>query len=168
MSGSHVHCQPTRAVLTGTDTGLLPSCTAVPSASCFHDETVALVELEAALWPHGPVCPRCGGMERITAVKGGRMGLRRCGPCKRQFTVTIGTMFEASHVPLNLWLQAIHLMRNSRNRMSGRQLMQILSVQYRTAWFMARRIRGAMLSGKLPPVGNTGMAVPPGIRLPRQ
>ncbi len=74
------------------------------SAPYFHDEAAAFAELEAPLWPNGPVCPRCGGKKRITAVKGGRMGLRRCGPCKRQFTVTVGTVFESSHVPLNLWL----------------------------------------------------------------
>lgn len=86
----------------------------VLSAPYFHDEAAAFAELEATLWPHGPVCPRCGGLDRITAVKGGRMGLRRCGPCKRQFTVTVGTVFESSHVPLNLWLQAVYLMCSSK------------------------------------------------------
>ncbi len=80
------------------------------SAPYFHDEAAAYAELEATLWPHGPVCPHCGGMDRITEVKGktARMGLRRCGPCKRQFTVTVGTVFESSHVPLNKWLQAAY------------------------------------------------------------
>jgi transposase-like protein len=62
------------------------------SAEWFHDEAAAYAKLESILWPHGPVCPRCGGLDRITKVKGGRMGLWRCGPCKRQFRVTVGTV----------------------------------------------------------------------------
>lgn len=129
------------------------------SAPYFHDEDAAFAELEATLWPHGPVCPRCGGMDRITAVKGGRKGLRRCGPCKRQFTVTVGTVFESSHVPLNLWLQAVYLMCSSKKGVSSHQLMRILDVQYKTAWFMTHRIREAMASGKLPPMGGEGVTV---------
>jgi transposase-like protein len=131
----------------------------VLSASYFHDEAAAFAHLEATLWPSGPVCPRCGGMDRITAVKGGRMGLRRCGPCKRQFTVTVGTVFEASHVPLNLWLQAVYLMCSSKKGISSHQLMRTLDVQYKTAWFMTRRIREAMKSGNLPPMGGEGVTV---------
>jgi transposase-like protein len=126
------------------------------SAPYFHDEAAAFAELEAALWPNGPVCPRCNGTERITAVKGGRTGLRRCGPCKRQFTVTVGTVFESSHVPLNQWLQAVYLMCSSKKGISSHQLMRILDVQYKTAWFMTHRIREAMASGKLPPMGGAG------------
>jgi transposase-like protein len=80
------------------------------SAACFRDETASYAELEATLWPNGPVCPHCGGIERITTVKGGRIGLRRCGQCKKQFTVKVGTVFESSHVPLHQWLQATYLM----------------------------------------------------------
>ena len=78
------------------------------SAPFFHDVEAAYAKLESILWPHGPVCPRCGSLDRITDVRGktARPGLRRCGACKRQFTVTVGTVFESSHVPLNLWLQA--------------------------------------------------------------
>ncbi len=129
------------------------------SALYFHDEAAAFAELEATLWPHGPVCPRCGGMDRITTVKGGRMGLRRCGPCKRQFTVTVGTVFESSHVPLNLWLQVVYLMCSSKKGISSHQLMRILDVQYKTAWFMTHRIREAMVAGKLPPLGGEGRTV---------
>lgn len=131
----------------------------VLSAAYFHDEAAAFAELEATLWPHGPVCPRCGGLDRITVVKGGRMGLRRCGPCKRQFTVTVGTVFESSHVPLNLWLQAVYLMCSSKKGISSHQLMRALEVQYKTAWFMTHRIREAMKSGKLPPMGGAGVTV---------
>ncbi len=82
------------------------------------------------------------------------MGLRRCGPCKRQFTVTVGTVFEASHVKLNLWLQAVYLMCSSEKGISSHQLMRTLDVQYKTAWFMTHRIREAMASGKLSPMGS--------------
>lgn len=129
------------------------------SAPYFHDEDAAIEQLEATLWPSGPVCPRCGGTERITAVKGGRRGLRRCGPCKRQFTVTVGTVFESSHVPLNLWLQAVYLMCSSKKGISSHQLMRILDVQYKTAWFMTHRIREAMKAGNLPPMGGEGATV---------
>ena len=63
----------------------------------FHNEEAAIARLESIVWPDGPYCPRCGSFDRITKVKGGRKGLWRCGPCKRQFTVTVGTVFERSH-----------------------------------------------------------------------
>ena len=125
----------------------------------FHDEAAAYAELEGTLWPNGPVCPRCAGQDRITTVKGGRIGLYRCGPCKRQFTVKVGTVFEASHVPLNLWLQAVYLMCSSKKGISSHQLMRILDVQYKTAWFMTHRIREAMKAGTLPPMGGEGTTV---------
>lgn len=131
----------------------------VLSAPYFHDEATAYAELEATLWPHGPVCPRCSGMERITSVKGGRMGLYRCGPCKRQFTVKVGTVFESSHVPLHQWLQAVYLMCSSKKGISSHQLMRVLDVQYKTAWFMTHRIREAMKDGNLPPIGGAGEVV---------
>lgn len=131
----------------------------VLSAPYFHDEAAAYAELEATLWPHGPVCPRCGGMDRITPVKGGRMGLYRCGPCKRQFTVKVGTVFESSHVPLHQWLQAVYLMCSSKKGISSHQLMRTLDVQYKTAWFMTHRIREAMKAGNLPPIGGAGEVV---------
>jgi transposase-like protein len=131
----------------------------VLSAPYFHDEAAAYAELEATLWPHGPVCPKCGGLDRITKVKGGRIGLYRCGPCKRQFTVKVGTVFESSHVALNLWLQAVYLMCSSKKGISSHQLMRILDVQYKTAWFMTHRIREAMKTGNLPPMGGAGEIV---------
>lgn len=128
----------------------------VLSAPYFHNEAAAYAELEATLWPHGPVCPRCGGLDRITAVKGGRIGLYRCGPCKRQFTVKVGTVFESSHVPLHQWLQAVYLMCSSKKGISSHQLMRVLDVQYKTAWFMTHRIREAMRTGALGPLGGVG------------
>lgn len=114
------------------------------SALWFHDEAAAYTKLESILWPQGPHCPRCGGFDRITKVKGGRMGLWRCGPCKRQFRVTVGTVFESAHVPLNLWFQAMHLLCTSKKGMSSHQIHRVLGVTYKTAWFMTHRIREAM------------------------
>ncbi|KQP62780.1 transposase [Methylobacterium sp. Leaf111] len=124
------------------------------SAKFLHDEAAAFEKLESLLWTDGPVCPHCGGMGRITAVKGGRMGLRRCGDCKKQFTVTVGTVFESSHVKLHLWLQAAHLMCSSKKGFSIHQLHRTLGVTYKTAWFMAHRLREAMRDGSLTPMGG--------------
>ena len=112
--------------------------TSALSAKFFHDEAAAYIWLESVLWPEGPVCPHCGGFERITVVGGttGRMGLKRCLQCKKQFTVTVGTVFERSHVKLHLWLQAAHLLCTSKKGMSSLQISRILGVTYRTAWFM--------------------------------
>jgi transposase-like protein len=135
--------------------------TSALSAKFFHDEAAAYVRLESLLWPQGPVCPRCGGMDRITVVRGktARMGLKRCGHCKRQFTVTVGTVFESSHVPLNMWLQATHLLCSSKKGMSSHQIHRILGVTYKTAWFMTMRLREAMREGKLGPLGGEGRFV---------
>jgi transposase-like protein len=110
----------------------------------FHSEAAAVARLEAIVWPQGPFCPRCGGFDRITPVKGGRAGLRRCGPCKREFTVTVGTIFERSHVKLHKWFQAAHLIGSSKKGFSAHQLHRTLKVTYKTAWFMEHRLREAM------------------------
>jgi transposase-like protein len=114
------------------------------SVPYFHDEAAAHELLAEIVWSNGPTCPRCGGLERITTVRGGRVGLYRCGPCKRQFTVTVGTVFEASHIPLHQWLQVVFLMCSSKKGISSHQVMRTLDVQYKTAWFMTHRIRAAM------------------------
>ena len=129
------------------------------SAKFYHDETAAYAKLEALIWPEGPVCPHCQGMNRITPVKGGRIGLRRCGPCKKQFTVTIGTVFESSHVKLHLWLQAAHLLCSSKKGMSSHQIHRTLGVTYKTAWFMTHRLREAMRVGEFVPFGGEGKVV---------
>jgi transposase-like protein len=127
----------------------------------FHDEAAAFEHLEAALWPEGPVCPHCGGMGRIGKVKANpakrvRMGLHRCGDCGKQFTVKVGTVFEHGRIPLHKMLQAVHLMVASKKGVSAHQLHRILEVQYRTAWFLAHRIREAMRSGEFAPMGGLG------------
>ena len=114
----------------------------------FHNEAAAITRLERIVWPDGvPHCPRCGGVDRITPVKGGRAGLRRCGPCKREFTVTVGTVFERSHVKLHKWFQAAHLMASSKKGISAHQLHRTLKVTYKTAWFMEHQLREAMRDG---------------------
>src|SRR5580698_833088 len=113
----------------------------------FTNETAAREAMEAVLWPHGPRCPRCGSLDRIGKVSGARAGLYRCGPCKRQFTVTVGTIFERSKVPLSKWWLAVHLMASSKKGMSAHQLHRMLGVTYETAWFMEHRSRLAMTSG---------------------
>jgi transposase-like protein len=129
------------------------------SAPHFHNEAAAIERLEAILWPQGPHCPRCGGFDRITPVKGGRLGLRRCGPCKREFTVTLGTVFERSHVKLHKWFQAAHLLASSKKGISAHQLHRTLRVQYKTAWFMEHRLREAMREGPLSLMGGLGSIV---------
>lgn len=129
------------------------------SAPFFHDEAAAFAKLESIVWPNGPVCPHCGGMGRITRVKGGRIGLRRCGDCKKQFTATVKTVFESSHVKLHLWLQAAHLLCSSKKGMSSHQIHRTLGVTYKTAWFMTHRLREAMRDGSLAPLGGAGQVV---------
>lgn len=110
----------------------------------FHDKDKAREHLEALRWPEGPVCPHCGGADKIYEIKGGRAGLYKCGDCRKQFTVTVGTLFEGSKVPLNKWLMAVHLMCASNKGISSYQLHRMLGVTYKTAWFMTHRIREAM------------------------
>lgn len=130
----------------------------VLSKPYFHDEAAAFDHLESILWPHGPVCPHCGEMNRATKLKGKatRLGLYKCNACKKQFTVKVGTVFEAARMPLNLMLQAVYLMCASKKGISAHQLHRILGVTYKTAWFLAHRIREAMRSGELAPMGGGG------------
>lgn len=131
----------------------------------FQDEDKAREYLEAMRWPEGAICPHCGAMDRVYKIvpkqtgpyqdKSGRWrtprkGLWKCGGCKKQFTVTVKTIFEDSHIPLHKWLLAIHLLCSSKKGMSAHQLMRNLEIgQYKSAWFMAHRIRYA-LTGELP------------------
>src|SRR5829696_7839891 len=126
------------------------------SAPYFHDEQAAYAEVEARLWPNGPVCPHCGGADRAYALKGKstRIGVRKCGHCRKQFTVKVGTVLEDSHVPMTKWLQAVHLLCSSKKGISSHQLHRILGVTLKTAWFMSHRIREAMRDGFLAPFGG--------------
>ena len=131
------------------------------SAAHFHDEEAAYGWVEARLWPNGPVCPRCKGTERITALKGKstRLGVRFCNACRKPFTVKVGTVFESSHIPLRLWLQAIALLCASKKGMSSNQLHRTLGITLKSAWFLSHRIREAMRGGGLAPLGGEGRIV---------
>jgi transposase-like protein len=117
----------------------------------FADEDKARLLLEGMRWPNGPSCPQCKQtstvyhMQRLaTSKKPGRKGLLRCRACKRQFTVTTGTVFEDSHIPMTKWLQAIYLITSSKKGMSAHQLHRMLGLTYKAAWFMGHRLRHAM------------------------
>ncbi|MER9432362.1 IS1595 family transposase [Mesorhizobium sp. M0408] len=127
----------------------------------FHDEAAAYKFVEARIWPNGPVCPHCGGFERISKMEGKstRIGTYKCYQCRKPFTVKIGTIFEASHVKLNHWLQAIFLIASSKKGISSNQLHRTLGVTLKTAWFISHRIREAMRDGKLGPLGGEGQVV---------
>ncbi len=133
----------------------------VLSAPHFHNEAAAYRFVEARIWPNGPVCPHCGGVERIGKMggKSTRIGTYKCYQCRKPFTVKIGTVFEASHVKMHLWLQAIFLMASSKKGISANQLHRTLGVTLKTAWFMSHRIREAMREGMLGPLGGEGQVV---------
>jgi transposase-like protein len=130
-------------------------------AKHFHDEYAAYAYLEARIWPNGPVCPHCGGVDRIGKLKGKstRIGVYKCYQCRKPFRATVGTVFEASHIPLRLWLQAIHLMASSKKGISSNQLHRILGVTLKSAWFMSHRVREAMRVLGMEPMGGAGMVV---------
>ena len=126
------------------------------SAPYFHDEQAAYDYVESRVWPDGPTCLRCNGTERIGKMGGNstRIGTYKCYVCRKPFTVKIGTKFEASHVPMNIWLQAIFLMCSSKKGISANQLHRTLGVTLKTAWFMGHRIREAMRDDNLRPMGG--------------
>lgn len=139
------------------------------NAPHFHDAEAARKYLEALRWPDGPVCPHCGIVGKAWVIHGGaqkksskaRKGLYKCGSygCLQQFTVTVGTVFERSKVPLHKWLMATYLMNASKKGISSHQLHRMLGVTYKTAWFMTHRIREAMTI--IPPekLGSGGKVV---------
>ena len=123
----------------------------------FTDKEAARLHLEATRWPDGAVCPHCGSfnVKELTG-KSHRAGLRQCNEkeCRQQFTVTVGTVFERSKVPLNKWLLTTHLMTASKKGMSAHQIHRMIGVTYKTAWFMCHRIREAMVDDNPPPLGG--------------
>lgn len=131
------------------------------SGPIFHDEQAAIAYVESILWPDGPVCPKCGVIDNAYALKGkrARPGLRRCKDCKKDFTVKVGTVFEASHVSMCHWLQATYLLTASKKGYSAHQLHRTLGCTYKTAWFMFHRLREAMRTGDLAPFGAGGGTV---------
>lgn len=133
----------------------------VLSEKHFHDEAAAYAWVEARVWPEGPVCPHCGGTDRISKMQGKstRIGAYKCYQCRKPFTVKVGTVFESSHVPMTLWLQAMFLMTSSKKGISSNQLHRTLGVTLKTAWFMSHRIRLAMQAVGLAPMGGEGATV---------
>jgi transposase-like protein len=116
----------------------------------FHDEDKAREHFEKLGWPDGPFCPHCGETEKVYALNGKttRPGLHHCNSCEQAFTITVGSVMERSHVPLTKWALAFQLMAASKKGVSAKQLERMLGVTYRTAWFMAHRIRTAMTPKK--------------------
>lgn len=121
----------------------------------FYDETAAYAWVESRVWPDGPICPHCGAVGSATALQGKstRVGVYKCRLCRKPFTVKVGTIFEASHVPMHIWLQAIALLTASKKGMSSNQLHRTLGVTLKTAWFMSHRVREAMRDGSIGPLG---------------
>lgn len=125
----------------------------------FHSEEAAFAHLEKIIWADGMSCPHCGAVDRLTSVKANpekriRIGLHRCGHCKRQFTVKVGTVFEHMRLPLHKALQAVYLLTSGKKGVSAHQLHRMLEITYKSAWFLAHRIREAMRSGELAPMGG--------------
>lgn len=138
--------------------------TADLTAKIFHDEDAARAHFEALRWPQGRVCPHCGSVDNSTEMKGRttRPGLYKCkeAECRKPFTATMGTVYEKSHIPLHKWLLATHLMCASKKGISAHQLYRMLGFgSYRTAWFMAHRIREAMGETAPAPLGGPGRVV---------
>jgi transposase-like protein len=140
----------------------------------FHDETAAREWLERELWPDGPVCPHCGTVDQATLLQRGtkprknqpeqkrpaREGLYQCNSCREPFTVTVGTLYERSHIPLSKWLAATHLMMASKKGMSAMQVHRMLGISYKSAWFMCHRIRESLRETKLAmPLGGQNKVV---------
>lgn len=129
----------------------------------FHNEEAARKHFEALRWPDGPICPHCGVVDDATALKAKtkatRPGVYKCRSCAKPFSATVGTVFERSHVPLHKWLYANHLLCSSKKGISAHQLHRTLGVTYKTAWFMAHRIRAAMTPINPEPMGGPGEPV---------
>jgi transposase-like protein len=131
------------------------------AATHLNDEAAAYAYVEARLWANGRPCPHCGVFDRSGALKakGDRIGLYKCYACRNPFTVKIGTIFEKSHIQMRDWLFAIHMICSSKKGVSANQLHRTLGITLKSAWFMGRRIREAMRSGDLAPLGGVGCTV---------
>jgi transposase-like protein len=136
--------------------------TAILQNPIFQDETKARHWLERRVWPKGPVCPHCGAADKdVTELDGDkhRPGLYQCNQCREQFTVTVGTVFERSKLPLTKWLAALFLMTASKKGVSAHQVHRMLGISYKSTWFMMHRLREAMRTGGLEPLGGAGKVV---------
>jgi transposase-like protein len=131
------------------------------SQAHFHNEEAAYAFVEKRIWPRGPVCPHCGDCERNSKMggKSTRIGTYKCYSCRKPFTVKVGTIFEASHIKMHLWLQAIFLIASSKKGISSNQLHRTLGITLKSAWFMSHRIREAMRNDGLTVFGEDGGTV---------
>src|SRR5438132_10244463 len=127
----------------------------------YHDEDAARDYLEASRWPEFVVCPLCGSPEKISPLDGESMGPGwwYCGSCKDKFTVRVGTVMERSHIPLHKWLLAFRLMTSSKKGISAHQLHRTLGITYKSACFLAHRIREAMRDNNPAPLGGEGKTI---------
>jgi transposase-like protein len=127
----------------------------------FHNEAAAYAFVEARVWPNGAVCPHCDGVDRISKMggKSTRIGTYKCYQCRKPFTVKVSTIFEASHVPMRHWLQAMFLMSSSKKGISSNQLHRTLGCTLKTAWFISHRIREAMRVTGVEPMGGADKIV---------
>jgi transposase-like protein len=127
----------------------------------FHDETAAREWLERRVWPNGPVCPHCKAENRATLMQGKttRAGLYQCNECRKPFTVTVGTLYERSKVPLHTWLAVTFLMMSSRKGMSALQISRMVGRPYKTVWFLCHRIRESFRDDAGAPFGGPNSPV---------
>ena len=128
----------------------------------FHDADKAREWLEARVWRDGRICPHCGVVDQSTLMKGKshRAGLYQCNACREPFTVTVGTLYERSKVPLNKWLAVTHLMMASKKGMSALQISRMIGLPYKTSWFLCHRIRESLkASPDAPQLGGKGTVV---------
>lgn len=131
------------------------------SSPIYHDENAAREHLEGIRWPDGPVCPFCGSPDQVKPLGGKSMGpgWYHCGSCRDKFTVRVGTVYERSKIPLHKWVLATHLLCSSKKGISAHQLHRMLGITYKSAWFMAHRIREAMTDPHPGPMGGKGKVV---------
>lgn len=136
--------------MTNTDKLKAEEVTLARLAQEYSDETKARELLESWLWPKGPVCPHCSGQDvcRLQG-KATRAGVLKCRGCGKQFTVTVGTIFERSKVPISKWMMAVFVLCGAKKGVSAHQLHRMLGVTYKTAWFMFHRLRHAVKQGPL-------------------
>jgi transposase-like protein len=127
----------------------------------FHNETKARKWLEARIWPNGPVCPHCGVVSQATLMNGKttRRGLYQCNACREPFSVTVGTLYERSHIPLHKWLAATHLIMASKKGISALQVGRLLGISKKSSWFLCHRIRESLRGTGLEPMGGDGKVV---------
>lgn len=122
----------------------------------FTNEEAAIAHLEKSRWADGVFCPHCGSVEVTRMAGKTQAGYFQCNGCRDKFTCRTGTVMERSHIPVHKWLLAIHLLSASKKGMSAHQLHRMLGVTYKSAWFLAHRIREAMVDAAPTPLGGEG------------